>query len=168
MRFKRKKIGRSRPVLYRGKFNVPQPIVKRLVAAMHHLILAKVANFNARVDQCYLAIDHLLSSVIMMKEGTLTTKDHRKKYEKFIKYFGKKAKSRKIEVKDFENFYKLWMKSRYKQYLPNSFETEKMELFASHLLSFIVIFGVTLIARTFVLLRAKKNYKAPLVRRAVL
>jgi len=132
------KIGRKRPILYRGKFNVPLPIIKRLAAAKNHFILAKIDNFNGKVNQYYLTIDNILSAVIMAKEGTLTTTDHRKKITKFFKYLKRQAKARSIDEEDFYHFYKLWQKCRYSLYYPKSTEIEKIELFSLHLLEFAV------------------------------
>ena len=133
-----RKIGRERPVLYRGKFDVPVNIVSRLAVSQNHLILAEMANFNAKVDQLYLAIDNALSAVLMAKEGTQTTTDHRKKIAKFFKHLGRRAKVRSIAQSDFEKFYSLWLKSRYRLYFPNSLSIHEMEMFAWHLHDFVI------------------------------
>ena len=62
---------RERPILYRGRFEVPTKVISRLAVASNHLILAEVTGFNGQVDQYYLAIDNLLSAIIIAKEGTL-------------------------------------------------------------------------------------------------
>jgi hypothetical protein len=131
-------IGRARPILYRGKFNVPKSVVSRLAVSQNHLILAETANFNARVDQFYLAIDNALSALIMAKEGILGTTNHRKKIEIFFKYFSRRARIRSISKDDFDRFRTLWSKSRYRLYFPSSILTFEMGLFASHLYDFVV------------------------------
>jgi hypothetical protein len=64
-----RKLGRERPLLYRGLFKVPAKVISRLAVANNHLILAGVAGFNGQVDQYYLAIDNLLSAIICMHAG---------------------------------------------------------------------------------------------------
>jgi len=140
-----RKIGRERPILYRGKFNVPLPVIKRLAASKNHLVLAQIANFNGKVDQYYLVIDNVLSAVIVAKESTLTTTDHRKKITKFFEYLKKRTRIRSMDESDFHEFYNLWLKSRYSLYFPKSSEIEKIRLFTSHLLGF----AITEIARLF-------------------
>lgn len=140
-----RKIGRERPVLYRGKFSVPQKVISRLAVSKNHLVLAQIANFNGKVDQFYLAIDNILSATIIAREGTLTTRDHRKKIEKFFKHFRRRAKIRSIDRIDFQEFYDLWLKSRYQLYFPSSTIVKKMGLFVSHLFDF----AITEIARFF-------------------
>lgn len=139
------KVGRERPILYRGKFNVPSQVISRLAISENHLLLAQIANFNAKVDQLYLAIDNVLSSVIVAKEGTLTTRDHREKIARFFKYLRRRAKIRSIELDDFNKFYNLWSRSRYRLYFASSIEVYEMILFASHLFEF----AITEIARLF-------------------
>ena len=140
-----RKLGRERPVLYRGRFNIPSSIVSRLAISQNHLVLAGTTSFNAKVDQYYLAIDNVLSAVIMAKEGTLSTTDHRKKITKFFKYLGRRARIRRISKNDFERFYSLWLKSRYHLYFPSSLEIYEMDLFTWHLYSF----AITEVARSF-------------------
>jgi len=139
------KIGRQRPVYYRDKYNIPHKVVSRLAASRNHFILANIANFNGRVDQYYLVIDNLLSAIIIAKEGKLTTRNHRKKIEKFFEYLGRRAQVRKIEKTDFDEFYGLWQRSRYHLYFPRSSTVNKMGMFTAHLFDF----TVTEIARFF-------------------
>lgn len=138
-------VGRERPILYRGKLKVPTEVISRLVVAQNHYVLSEMSGFNGKVDQYYLAIDNLLSAIIVAKEGNLTTKSHRKKMVKFFKHFGRRAKIRYIEKKDFVKFYDLWNSSRYRLYFPDSKTVWIMQLFAKHLLSF----SITEIARFF-------------------
>jgi hypothetical protein len=133
-----RKIGRERPILYRGKFHVPYGIVKRLAIPQNHLILAEAANFNAKVDQFYLAIDNTLSAMIIAKEGTLTTKNHKIKIEKFFNHFSRRARLRDITQEHFAKFYSLWSKSRYKLFFPGSLDIHEMGLFTNHLYEFAV------------------------------
>lgn len=140
-----RKIGRDRPVLYGGKFRVPLPVIKRLAASKNHFILAQIANFNGKIDQYYLTIDNILSAVIVAREGTLTTTNHRRKITKFFRYLRRRTRIRSIDESDFHGFYDLWSKSRYSLYFPKSSETEKIMLFTSHLLEF----AITEIARLF-------------------
>lgn len=140
-----RKIGRERPVLYRGRFDVPSSIVSRLAISQNHLVLAGTTSFNAKVDQYYLAIDNVLSAVIMAKEGTLSTTDHRKKIVKFFKHLGRRARIRSISKDDFVRFYSVWSNSRYRLYFPSSLEIYEMELFTWHLYDF----AITEIARFF-------------------
>ena len=140
-----RKIGRERPVLYRGKFDIPQKVISRLAVAKNHLNLAEIANFNGKVDQFYLTIDNILSAINVAKEGNLTTTDHRAKIDKFFEYLRRRAKIRSIEKSDFEEFYDLWQKSRYKLFFPKSSKVKEMSLFASHIFNF----AVTEIARMF-------------------
>jgi hypothetical protein len=140
-----RKLWRERPVLYRGKFGIPSPLIRRLAIAKTHMVLAETANHNAKVDQFYLVIDNVLSAVIVAKEHTLTTTDHRQKIEKFFQHLRKRAKFRIIEKEDFDRFYKLWLKSRYQLYLPKWSEVYQMRLFALHLYDF----AVTELARFF-------------------
>ena len=140
-----RKIGRERPVLYRGKFDIPRKVISRLAVAKNHLNLAQIANFNGKVDQFYLTIDNVLSAIDVAKEGNLTTTDHRIKIDNFFKYLRRRAKIRSIDKSDFEEFYDLWQRSRYKLYFPKSSKVQKMGLFVSHLFDF----AVTEIARLF-------------------
>jgi len=133
-----RRVGRRRPIFHRGKCSVPNSIVKRLAVSKNHLILAEIANFNGKVDQYYLTIDNILSSVIIAKEGTLTTLDHRIKIDKFLKHLRRRCKIRYIYKDDLTQFYVLWKKSRYSLYFPNSSEVKKMRLFTSHLLDFAI------------------------------
>jgi len=139
------KLGRERPILYRGRFAVPAQVVSRLAVASNHLVLAEIAGFNGQVDQYYLAIDNLLSAIIMAKEETLTTTKHSEKIEKFFKHLTRRAKIRSIDKSDFYGFYQLWTKSRYRLYFPDSATVWKMRLFTSHLFEF----SITEIARFF-------------------
>ncbi|MGD0643753.1 MAG: hypothetical protein ABSA75_02485 [Candidatus Bathyarchaeia archaeon] len=139
------KIGRERPILYRGKFSVPKSVISRLAVSQNHLALAETANFNAKIDQFYLAIDNALSATIMAKEGNLGTTDHRQKIVKFFKHFGRRAKIRSINTKDFDDYYSLWSRSRYSLYFPSSKSTWEMGLFSLHLYEF----AVTEISRFF-------------------
>lgn len=132
------KIGRQRPVHYQGKYNVPNKVVSRLAASRNHLVLANIASFNGRVDQYYLVIDNLLSAIIIAKEGGLTTRNHKKKIKKFFEHLGRRAKVRKIEKTDFDEFYDLWQRSRYHLYFPKSSLVNKMAVFTSHLFDFTV------------------------------
>ena len=140
-----REIGRERPVLYRGKFDVPPKVTSRLAVSSNHLVLSEIANFNGKVDQYYLAIDNLLSAVIVAKEGRLTTLNHRKKIDKFFRHLRRRAKIRRICKTDFYEFYRLWQRSRYRLYFPSSSTVEKMWWFTSHLYEF----AVTEIARFF-------------------
>lgn len=140
-----RKIGRERPVLYRGKFDVPTEVISRLAVSNNHPILAQIANFNGKVDQYYLVIDNLLSAVIVAKEGSLTTTDHKKKIDKFFKHLRRRAKIRSIDKTDFYAFYRLWLRSRYHLYFPSSSMVAKMRLFTWHLFEF----TITEIARFF-------------------
>lgn len=140
-----RKIGRARPILYRGKFNVPLPVIKRLAASKNHGLLAGITNFNGKIDQYYLTIDNILSAVILAKEGNLTTTDHRIKITKFYNHLKHRAKIRSIEKEDFYGFYNLWSRSRYRLFFPSSSDIEKIELFSQHLLEF----SITEIARFF-------------------
>lgn len=140
-----RKIGRERPLLYRGKFNIPGPIISRLAISYNHLILAQISYFNAKVDQYYLAIDNALSAVIIAKEGTLSTTDHQKKIIKFLKHLQRRARIRSITQEDFDKFHNLWSKSRYDLFFPSISEIYEMRLFTSHL----YWFAVTEIARFF-------------------
>ena len=133
-----RKIGRERPILYRGKFVVPHTVVSRLEVAQNHLILAQIANFNGKIDQFYLTIDNLLSAVIIAEEGALTTLDHKKKIDKFFKHLRRRAKLRKIDKTDFYKFYDLWQRSRYRLFFPSSTTIEKFRLFTLHLFDFTV------------------------------
>ena len=138
------KIGRSRPVLYRGRFNVPHPVIKRLAASKNHFNLARTANFNVKVDQYYLTIDNILFAIILAKEGNLTTNDHRRKIVKFFNHLKRRAKIRSIDENDFHEFYELWSKSRYSLFFPKSSKNEKIRLFFMHLIDF----AITEIARS--------------------
>jgi len=140
-----RKIGRARPILYRGKFNVPLPVIKRLATAKNHYNLAGVTNFNGKIDQYYLTIDNVLSAIILAKEGNLTTTDHRIKIKKFFNHLNRRARIRSIEKEDFYGFYDLWSRSRYRLFFPSSSDIEKIELFAKHLL----VFSITEISRFF-------------------
>lgn len=131
--------------MYRGKFKMPRQVIARLAIAKTHLVLAEIANLNAKVDQFYLVIDNILSAVIIAKESTLTTRDHRKKIEKFFKHLKRRARIRSIEQEDFHKFYQLWLKSRYRLYLPKWSEVYEIRLFTSHLFEF----AVTELARFF-------------------
>lgn len=131
-----KKVARERPVLYRGKFSVPPPVIKRLAASKNHFLLAKTTKFNGEIDQYYLTIDNLLSAIIIAKKGTLTTKNHLEKISEFFKYMKKRAKIRSIEISDFSGFHELWSRSRYTLYFPKSSEIEKIRSFSMHLLEF--------------------------------
>ena len=124
---------------------MPLQVIKRLAASKNHYILAQIANFNGKIDQYYLTIDNILSAVIVAKESTLTTTNHRKKITKFFKYLRRRARIRRIDKSDFDEFYDLWLKSRYSLYFPSSPEVEKIRLFTSHLLDF----AITEIARLF-------------------
>lgn len=140
-----RKIGRERPVWYRGRFDIPSKVISRLAVAKNHLVLSRIANFNGKVDQLYLTIDNALSAVIIAREGTLTTTNHRVKIDRFFKHLGRRAKIRSIEEGDFREFYDLWQTSRYKLYFPSSSIVQKMRLFALHLFDF----AITEIARFF-------------------
>jgi len=139
------KLGRKRPILYQGKFDVPNNVISRLAVGKTHLLLAQTSNFNGKVDEFYLAIDNLLSALIVAKEGSLTTLIHGKKIEKFFKHLRLRAKIRSIEKTDVTIFFKLWQKSRYRLYFPRSSTIEKIRLFTQHLYDFMV----TEIARYF-------------------
>lgn len=140
-----RKLGRERPVLYRGRFAVPAKVISRLAVASNHLTLAEASSFNGQVDQYYLVIDSLLSAIIIAKEGTLTTKKHSQKIEKFFKHLARRAKNRSIDKSDFYEFYNLWTDSRYRLYFPDSLTVWKMRLFTFHLFRF----SITEIARFF-------------------
>ena len=140
-----RKIGRARPILYRGKFNVPLPVIKRLTTSKNHYLLAGITNFNGKIDQYYLTIDNILSAIILAKEGNLTTTDHRIKIKKFYNHLNRRAGIRSIGKEDFYGFYDLWSRSRYRLFFPRSYDIEKIELFAQHLLEF----SITEIARYF-------------------
>lgn len=140
-----RKVGRARPVLHKGSFNVPIEVILRLRIARNHLILAQVTNFNGKINQYYMTIDNLLAAVIAAKEGALTTTSHKKKIDKFFDHLGKRAKIRRIERVDLDEFYDLWRKSRYNVYFPKSDVVEKIRLFTFHLFDFVV----TEIARCF-------------------
>jgi transcription termination factor NusB len=140
-----RKIGRERPVLYRGRFDIPSKVISRLAVAKNHLALSRIANFNGKVDQFYLTIDNVLSAVIIAYEGTLTTTNHRLKIDRFFKHLRKRARIRSIDKGDFEEFYDLWQRSRYRLYFPSSSIVQKMSLFVVHLFEF----AVTEIARFF-------------------
>ncbi len=133
-----REIGRNRPILYKGKFQVPKSVISRLAVSQNHLALAEMVNFNAKIDQYYLAIDNTLSAMIMAKESTLSTTDHRQKIAKFFKHFARRAKARSISRADFKAFYSLWSKSRYQLYFPSSKLTWEMGLFTAHLYDFAV------------------------------
>jgi hypothetical protein len=133
-----RKVGRERPILYRGKFDIPTEVISRLSIGKNHLMLAQIANFNGKVDEYYLAIDNFLSAVIVGKEGALTTKSHKEKIDKFFKHFGRRAKIRSIEKVDFMEFYHLWLRSRYGLYFPSSPVARKMSLFTWHLCEFTI------------------------------
>lgn len=139
-----RKIGREWPKLYKGKYSVPTEAEMRLAVAESHLLLARGAMFNAKVDLLYLVIDNTLSAIVIAKEGGLTTRDHRKKIAKLFKHIGKKAKIRKIEHQHFVKFYELWNKCRYELHMPRWMELREMESFAQHLLNF----AMTEIARS--------------------
>jgi hypothetical protein len=139
------KLGRERPVLYRGKLAVPAEVISRLAVAQNHYVLSQIAGFNGKVDQYYLVIDNLLSAIIVAMEGSLTTKSHCMKISKFFKHLGRRAKIRYIERSDFDEFYELWGHSRYRLYFPDSATVWKMGLFVNHLFEF----SVTEIARYF-------------------
>jgi len=132
------KIGRERPILYRGKFVVPHEVVSRLAVAQNHLMLAQIANFNGKIDEYYLAIDNLLSAVIAAKEGALTTVAHKKKIDKFFEHLRRRTKLRKIDKTDFYEFYDLWKRSRYCLFFPSSTTIEKFKLFILHLFDFTI------------------------------
>lgn len=140
-----RKVGRERPVLYRGKFQVPKQVISRLAIAKTHLTLAAVGNPNMKVDSFYLSIDNILSAVIIAKESALTTTNHREKINKFFRHLKRRAKIRLIEQDDFNKFYRLWLKSRYKLYLPTWTEVFEMKIFTEHLFDFVV----TELARVF-------------------
>lgn len=140
-----RKVGRERRVLYKRKFKVPQQVVSRLAVAKTHLILAPVGNPNVKVDSYYLAIDNILSAIIIAKESSLTTTSHRKKIDKFFSHLKRRAEIRLIERSDFNKFYRLWSKSRYKLYLPTWPEVFEITCFTHHLFDF----AVTELARSF-------------------
>jgi hypothetical protein len=149
------KLGRERPVLYRGKLAVPKEVMSRLAVASNHFALSEIAGFNGQVDQYYLVIDNLLSAVVIAKEGTLTTTNHHKKIEKFFTHFARRAKIRSIDQSDFLEFHQLWNNSRYRLYFPDSATVWRMRQFSYHLFQF----SITEIARFFksdeVILRRK-------------
>lgn len=142
---KASKLGRERPKLYRGKFKVPHQVTVRLAIAKAHLILAEGTALNIKVDLLYLAIDNVLSAAIIAKESSLTTTSHKKKITKFFKHFSTRANARALEKADFEQFYELWLKSRYQLFGPSWEEVVDMDRFASHVYDV----GVTEVARSF-------------------
>lgn len=74
----------------------------------------------------------------MAKEGALTTTSHKRKIARFFAHLGKRAKIRRIERTDFDEFYDLWAESRYNVYFPKSQVVEKIRLFTFHLFDFVV------------------------------
>jgi hypothetical protein len=133
-----RKVGRARPVLYKGQFGIPNNVISRLVIAKNHLELAQVAHFNGKINQYYMTIDNLLAAVITAKEGCLTTTSHPNKIEKFFVHLGRRARLRKMNKKDFKEFYELWADSRYSVYFPKSEVVEKIRLFTNHLFNFVL------------------------------
>jgi hypothetical protein len=131
------KVGRTRPILYKGQFSVPNSVIERLAIAKNHLELAQIAHFNGKINQYYMTIDNLLAAVITAKEGCLTTTSHTKKIEKFFTFMSRKARLRKIDKEDFYEFYELWADSRYRVYFPKSEVVEKIRLFTNHLFEFV-------------------------------
>ncbi len=133
-----RKVGRARPILYKGQFSVPNSVIERIAIAKNHLELAQIAHFNGKINQYYITIDNLLAAVITAKEGCLTTTSHPKKIEKFLTFMGRKARLRKIDKEDFYEFYELWADSRYRVYFPKSEVVEKIRLFTNHLFEFVL------------------------------
>lgn len=133
-----RKLGKKRPLLYKGKFGVPRDVIQRLRIAKNHLILAQIAHFNGKINQYYMTIDNLLAAVIITKEGDLTTQSHHEKIKKFFKHLGRRAKIRRIERTDFKEFYDLWAESRYSFYFPKSKVVERIRLFTFHLFDFVI------------------------------
>lgn len=140
-----RKLGRQRPILYKGIFLVPNSVVTRLCIAKNHFELAQIAHFNGKINQYYMTIDNLLAAVITAKEGSLTTTNHKVKIEKFFTHLGRRAKIRRIEKTDLYEFYDLWADSRYRVYFPKSQVVEKLRLFTDYLFKFVT----TEIARSF-------------------
>jgi len=133
-----RKVSRARPILYKGQLSVPNSVISRLAIAKNHLELAQIAHFNGKINQYYMTIDNLLAAVITAKEGCLTTTSHPKKIEKFFVHLGRRARLRKIDKEDFDEFYELWADSRYKVYFPKSEVVEKIRLFTNHLFNFVL------------------------------
>jgi hypothetical protein len=121
---------------------VPISVINRLVIAETHDLLSTITTFNSAVDQLYLAIDNTLTALIMVNEGTLTTRKHPEKIDYFFKAVRNPA-TYGIEKRDFERFYKIWSKSRYNGHIPTWTELYEMRVFTAHLLSV----AVTEIAR---------------------